>query len=135
MQKKPWQQGKLVRTITGRALDVAVDLRPDSSTYKQYETFLLDGKNQVYIPPGFAHGFLAQRTPKQQQFLGKGRLPRVRMGNDREAAAPLDLAREFLLRRVHVDSCEPLVSVADCSAFVAGCLIAVAGCLTAVAGG
>lgn len=61
MQNSPFSQGKLVRVISGQVLDVAVDLRPDSSTFGQYETFLLDAKlaNMAYIPEGFAHGFVA----------------------------------------------------------------------------
>ena len=60
-QKKPYEQGKLVSVISGSVLDVAVDIRPDSSTFGQYETFILDGekRNILYIPEGFAHGFLA----------------------------------------------------------------------------
>jgi dTDP-4-dehydrorhamnose 3,5-epimerase len=60
-QKNPFAQGKLVRVITGKALDVAVDLRKNSPTFGQYETFLLDStkQNMVYIPAGFAHGFSA----------------------------------------------------------------------------
>ena len=61
MQNGSFAQGKLVRVISGQVLDVAVDLRPDSPTYGQYETFLLDAKlaNMAYIPEGFAHGFVA----------------------------------------------------------------------------
>ncbi|MVM38343.1 dTDP-4-dehydrorhamnose 3,5-epimerase [Spirosoma sp. HMF3257] len=61
MQNSPFAQGKLVRVITGQVLDIAVDLRPDSPTFGQYETFLLDAKlgNMAYIPEGFAHGFVA----------------------------------------------------------------------------
>lgn len=61
LQKEPFAQGKLVRVITGKALDVAVDVRQDSPTYGQYQTFLLDSEknNMAYIPEGFAHGFLA----------------------------------------------------------------------------
>ncbi|AUD01999.1 dTDP-4-dehydrorhamnose 3,5-epimerase [Spirosoma pollinicola] len=61
MQNSPFAQGKLVRVISGQVLDVAVDLRPDSATFGQYETFLLDAKlaNMAYIPEGFAHGFVA----------------------------------------------------------------------------
>ncbi len=60
-QKKPFEQGKLVSVILGKALDIAVDLRPDSKTYGYYQSFILDSerKNMVYIPEGFAHGFLA----------------------------------------------------------------------------
>ncbi|QJW88857.1 dTDP-4-dehydrorhamnose 3,5-epimerase [Spirosoma taeanense] len=61
MQNEPFAQGKLVRVITGQVLDVAVDLREDSPTFGQYETFLLDAKigNMAYIPEGFGHGFVA----------------------------------------------------------------------------
>lgn len=60
-QREPHAQGKLVRVIMGKALDVAVDLRPGSPTFGKHEKFLLDAKtqNMVYIPAGFAHGFLA----------------------------------------------------------------------------
>ena len=53
-------QAKLVRVLDGEVQDIAVDIRPDSSTYGQYESVLLSGKNQkqFYIPRGFAHGFL-----------------------------------------------------------------------------
>jgi dTDP-4-dehydrorhamnose 3,5-epimerase len=54
-------QGKLVRVITGKVLDIAVDIRPDSPTFGEWEFYELDGKSNkmVYIPGGFAHGFLA----------------------------------------------------------------------------
>ncbi len=60
-QKKPYEQGKLVRVITGKALDVAVDLRPDSATFGQSYSLVLDStlNNMLYIPEGFGHGFLA----------------------------------------------------------------------------
>lgn len=59
-QKPPHAQGKLVRVVTGKVLDVAVDLRADSPTYGHHETFMLDAKkhNMVYVPEGFAHGFV-----------------------------------------------------------------------------
>lgn len=54
-------QGKLVRVISGRVLDVAVDMRPESPTFGKWEFYDLDAKSNkmVYIPTGFAHGFLA----------------------------------------------------------------------------
>lgn len=53
-------QAKLVRVLQGEVLDVAVDLRPNSETYGQYEAVLLSGENQTqfFVPRGFAHGFL-----------------------------------------------------------------------------
>lgn len=60
-QNAPFAQGKLVRVITGKVIDVAVDIRPNSPTFGKYEKFILDAsiQNMVYIPEGFAHGFAA----------------------------------------------------------------------------
>lgn len=54
------QQAKLVRCISGRVWDVAVDLRKDSPTFMQYRAFELTGENrrEVLIPGGCAHGYL-----------------------------------------------------------------------------
>ena len=59
-QKPPFDQAKLVRCIKGEVLDVAVDLRKGSETYGQHLSFELSSENkkQLYIPRGFAHGFL-----------------------------------------------------------------------------
>lgn len=59
-QAPPFDQGKLVRVITGAVLDVAVDIRKNSPTYGQNVTIELteENKTMFYVPPGFAHGFL-----------------------------------------------------------------------------
>ncbi len=58
-QLAPYSQSKLVRVITGRVLDVAVDLRAGSPTFGKYVSVELsaDNKRQFFIPQGFAHGF------------------------------------------------------------------------------
>ncbi len=52
-------QGKLVYVVRGEVFDVAVDLRAGSPTFGQWESVLLNDRDgrQVYVPPGFAHGF------------------------------------------------------------------------------
>jgi len=60
-QNDLFAQGKLVKVIQGKVLDVAVDLRPESSTFSQHYKVILSGdqQNLFYLPEGFAHGFLA----------------------------------------------------------------------------
>jgi dTDP-4-dehydrorhamnose 3,5-epimerase len=54
-----YPQGKLVRAILGEIFDVAVDIRPGSPTFGKWVGEVLSGDNarQLYVPPGFAHGF------------------------------------------------------------------------------
>jgi dTDP-4-dehydrorhamnose 3,5-epimerase len=60
LQLPPYAQAKLIRVIKGSILDVAVDLRKDSETYGNHFKHVLSGENkkQLYVPKGFAHGFL-----------------------------------------------------------------------------
>ncbi|CAI0761915.1 dTDP-4-dehydrorhamnose 3,5-epimerase [Serratia quinivorans] len=53
-------QGKLVRCVRGEVYDVVVDIRPDSPTFKKWVGVYLseDNKNQLWVPPGLAHGFV-----------------------------------------------------------------------------
>lgn len=60
-QRPPYAQGKLVSVMFGKILDVAVDLRKNSPTYGNYvsETLSENNHRSLWVPPGFAHGFLA----------------------------------------------------------------------------
>tara|TARA_B110000503_G_scaffold81002_1_gene123896 strand:+ start:1580 stop:2134 length:555 start_codon:yes stop_codon:yes gene_type:complete len=59
-QLPPYTQAKLVRVIEGSVLDVAVDIRKSSSTFGYYVAVELtgDNKHQLFVPQGFAHGFV-----------------------------------------------------------------------------
>jgi len=58
-QAPPYAQDKLVRVISGRVLDVVLDIRKNSPTYGQHEIYELTAnkKNMLLVPKGFAHGF------------------------------------------------------------------------------
>ena len=60
-QTKPFEQGKLVTVLKGKIFDVAVDIRKNSKSYGKYFSIILSEKNnkQLWIPAGFAHGFMA----------------------------------------------------------------------------
>lgn len=60
-QLPPFAQGKLVQVISGEIIDIAVDLRKNSPTFKQHTAVKLSGDNNYlfYIPAGFGHGFMA----------------------------------------------------------------------------
>jgi len=70
-QLPPHAQGKLTRVILGEVLDIAVDIRKSSPTFGQYVSEILssDNKKQLYIPEGFAHGFLT--LSKTSEYLYK----------------------------------------------------------------
>lgn len=59
-QLEPMSQGKLVRVTKGKVFDVIVDLRKESKTFSSWTSLILNSteKNQIWIPKGFAHGFL-----------------------------------------------------------------------------
>ena len=69
-QRGKWSQAKLVRVSQGRVLDVAVDLRRGSSTYGRHVAVELSQENarQLFIPRGFAHGFVVLSETAQFQY-------------------------------------------------------------------
>ena len=70
-QQDPMAQAKIVRVVRGAVLDVAVDLRPDSPTYKKWVAVELseENKRQLMIPRGFGHGFVT--LTDEVEFLYK----------------------------------------------------------------
>lgn len=69
-QSPPFAQDKLVRVSRGAVFDVAVDIRPGSPTYRQWAGLRLSAAewNQLLIPKGFAHGFLALEPDSEVQY-------------------------------------------------------------------
>lgn len=73
-QKAPFGQAKLVRCTRGRIYDVAVDIRPDSPTFKHYVKVELSEENRemLFIPEGFAHGFVVLSDGAELQYKVSG---------------------------------------------------------------
>ena len=70
-QRDPHAEAKLVRCTQGAILDVIVDIRLDSPTYRQWQGFELSstGGDQLYIPKGFAHGFRTLSDDVEVSYL------------------------------------------------------------------
>jgi dTDP-4-dehydrorhamnose 3,5-epimerase len=69
-QAKPDEEIKLIRCIRGAIYDVIIDLRKESSTYKQWLGVELDaeGRRMLYAPAGFAHGYLTLADDSEVQY-------------------------------------------------------------------
>ncbi len=73
-QAKPYGQAKLLRCSRGRIFDVAVDIRPSSPTFGQYVKVELseENKHMLYIPVGFAHGFVVLSDEAELLYKASG---------------------------------------------------------------
>jgi dTDP-4-dehydrorhamnose 3,5-epimerase len=70
-QSEPHSEVKVVRCVKGIIWDVIIDIRPDSSTYRRWQSFELSSAtgNQLYIPKGFAHGFQTLTDDVEVNYL------------------------------------------------------------------
>ena len=69
-QKNPNAQSKLIKVLEGEIEDFFIDLRHDSPTYQKYSSFTLKKDNGwLYIPKGFAHGFLSLKNNTIVQYM------------------------------------------------------------------
>tara|TARA_B100002019_G_scaffold287127_1_gene298662 strand:+ start:370 stop:960 length:591 start_codon:yes stop_codon:yes gene_type:complete len=110
-QINPYPQGKLVRCLKGEVYDVAVDLREGSKTFCEWAGVYLseENKKQIWIPEGFAHGFLAISKVadvlyKTNNFWGKD-YERCIKWNDKKFGI------EWPLNKINLSY--PLVSIKD----------------------
>ncbi len=73
-QAAPYSQAKLVRCSRGRIYDVAVDIRPNSPTFKKYVKVELseENKHMLFIPAGFAHGFVVLSEEAELLYKASG---------------------------------------------------------------
>ena len=71
LQDVPFEETKLVRCTSGSIFDVIVDLRLNSSTYGQHRSFILESgaAQMMYVPPGFAHGFMTLSSNAEITYL------------------------------------------------------------------
>jgi dTDP-4-dehydrorhamnose 3,5-epimerase len=106
-------QGQLLTVTYGKIFDVVVDIRPESKTYKQYYSMILDSKEvmQLYMPPGFAHGFfvlsdLAILHYKCSQYYDKNQESGI-IWNDPEIGIkwpelnPIISSRDLLFQKIN----------------------------------
>jgi dTDP-4-dehydrorhamnose 3,5-epimerase len=82
-QLPPSAQGKLVRVVSGRAFDVAVDIRRGSPSFGRWvgETLTVENRRQLWIPEGFAHGFVALEDDTQVLYKATALYARASEGS------------------------------------------------------
>lgn len=106
-------QAKLVRVVSGALLDVAVDLREGSATYGKWHAERLSAKNrrQMFIPEGFAHGFLALENDTRLNY----KCSRYYAPQDEDGIAWNDptLAIDWQLERWGIELSELIISEKD----------------------
>jgi dTDP-4-dehydrorhamnose 3,5-epimerase len=70
-QNDPYEQGKLIKVLSGSVLDIAVDIRPNSSTFGKFCSVKLEEGDEkaFWIPPGFAHGFQTLSDQSKVMYL------------------------------------------------------------------
>lgn len=122
-QNAPWSQAKLVRVTRGAVLDVAVDLRRGSPTYKQWTAAELSAENKrmLYIPRGFGHGFRTLTDDvefcyKVDNFYNKECDRGIRFDDPEIGVDWGEVCRELLSDK---DTRSPLLRDSDCN-FVYG---------------
>ncbi|MDD2435007.1 MAG: dTDP-4-dehydrorhamnose 3,5-epimerase [Bacilli bacterium] len=112
-QLEPKSQAKIVEVIKGSAVDIVVDIREYSPTYGKYECVLLsdDNNRQLFIPKGFAHGFISLEDNSVFQYLvDNDYAPELEKGillTDPELKIPLDK----IFKEYEIDN--PLLSEKD----------------------
>lgn len=118
LQRSPTAQAKLIRVVRGAIFDVAVDVRPHSPTFGQWEGLIISAQlgNQLFVPIGFAHGFLT--TEPDTEVLYKVSAPydrecerAIRFDDDAIGIAWPDVGAPFLLS--DKDRSAPLLKDAD----------------------
>jgi dTDP-4-dehydrorhamnose 3,5-epimerase len=111
-------QGKLVRVVEGEVFDVAVDLRKSSSSFGQWVgvTLSADNHRQLWVPPGFAHGFVV--LSERAQFLYKTtdywypEHERSLLWND--SAVGIDWPIDFVPQLAAKDAAGKVLALAEC---------------------
>lgn len=69
LQLEPYAQTKLVKVINGSIIDFVIDLRPDSETHMEVQHFYVNNDCEVYVPRGYAHGFITIEDNTVVQYL------------------------------------------------------------------
>lgn len=119
-QFPPFAQGKLVRVVEGSVWDVAVDLRPDSPAFGKWFGIELSADNglQMWLPPGFGHGFVTLTEVAQFQYKCTAEYDKASEGGVRWDDS--DLGIKWPLREVSVsakDEALPALRAVDFSRF------------------